>query len=58
MSCRPEWLEKFRVRKVNKNKRGKRAVYIDREGKIVKATHFNLEGGSYCVPREEENFPA
>ena len=55
MSCRPEWLEKFKVRNLNKNERGKRAVYIDREDKIVKATHFNLEGSSYSVPREEEN---
>ena len=55
MSLRPEWLEKFRVTNVNRNKRGKKPVYIDRENSIVKATHFNLEGGTYCVPRDEEN---
>ena len=55
MNLRPEWLEKYRVQNVNKGKRGKRAVYIDHESNIVKPTHFNLQGGTYCVPRDEEN---
>lgn len=55
MSVRPVWLEQYRVHNLNRHKRGKKAVYVDSEGNIVKATHFNLNGGSYCIPREKEN---
>ena len=55
MSLRPEWLEKFRVQNVNKGNRGKRAMFIDRESNIVTSTHFNLQGGTYSVPRHDEN---
>ena len=55
MYLRPEWLEKYRVHNVNRNKRGRKAVYIDRDSNLVQATHFNLIGGTYCVPRHLEN---
>ena len=54
MSARPEWLEKFRVRNLYRNERNKKAVYINRENSVVLPTHFNLEGGTYSVPRDYE----
>ena len=55
MSTRPEWLKKFRVFNVNKDRRNKKAVYLDRSNNLVVPTHFNLAGGTYSVPRDKES---
>ena len=55
MSERPEWLERYRVVNIFRNKKNKKAVYVDKKSDIVRPTHFNLLGGSYSVPRDKEN---
>ena len=55
MNTRPEWLIKFRVLNVNKDRRNKKAVYLDRSNNLVVPTHFNLAGGTYSVPRDKES---
>ena len=55
LSLRAEWLEKFRVQNMNKGKRGKSKMFVQRKSNIVAPTHLNLQGGTYCVPRDEEN---
>ena len=55
MNSRPLFLKRYRVVNINRNKRGKKAVYNNMQGDVVKPTHFNLEGGIYSVPRNEED---
>ena len=50
MSARPEWLERYRVKNIFRNRRNKKAVYVDKERNVVDSTHFNLHGGTYSVP--------
>ena len=54
MHSRPEWLERYRVQNINRNKRDK-SIYVDQQSNVVTPTHYNLAGGTYCVPRNEEN---
>jgi len=54
MSARPAWLERYRVRNIFRNRKNKKAVYIDKNSDVVKATHYNLLGGVYSVPRDKE----
>ena len=57
MFARPEWLERYRIRNIFRNRKNRKAVYVDKNSDIVNATHFNLRGGAYSVPRDmEETF--
>ena len=53
MLSRPAWLERYRVRNIFKNS-NRKAVYVDKSSQIVEATHYNLAGGTYAVPRKDD----
>ena len=53
MPFRPAWLEAYRVKKKTSTK-SEKSIYIDRNNKVVKPTHYSLQGGSYHVPRSQE----
>ena len=54
MHSRPNWLEKYRIRRKSSNQRNEKAEYVDHTNNQVKPPHFNLEGGTYHVPNSQE----
>ena len=54
MTSRPNWLEVFRVKKRTSGKRAK-PIYVDSKNNVVKPTHYNLQGGTYYVPKSKES---
>lgn len=54
MHSRPNWLEKYRIRRISSNRRNRKVTYVDHTNNKAEATHYNMEGGTYHVPRSQE----
>ena len=54
MNNRLQWLAKYRVTNICRQRRSRKAIWVNNNNEVVKPTHYNLQGGSYCVPRAEE----